>query len=120
MEIGDYYRTKRGGIYRIKTMNTPETRRKKCLGYVKRNILLINGRHTLDDIVSHSKMPKDLVQDGDYVNGYLCRYITDINTGKNFLCNFDMNEMRWIPLEDIDVFESIVTKEQFASMEYKF
>lgn len=120
MEIGDYYRTKKGLICVVKTINTPETRRKKCLGYVKRNILLINGRHTLDDIVSHSKRQKDLVQDGDYVNGYLCRYITDINTGKEILCNFDLNEMRWIPLEDIDVWESIVTKEQFASVEHVF
>lgn len=118
MEIGDYYRTKKGLISRVKTMNTPETRREKHMGYVKRNVHLINGRHTLDDIVSHSSDIKELVQDGDYVNGYICRYITDINTGERVLCNFDLNEMRWIPLEDIDVWESIVTKEQFASLEF--
>ena len=53
------------------------------------------------------------------MNGYYCRYITDINTGEEHLCNYDLNEMRWIPLENIDVWESIVTKEAFAQMEYK-
>lgn len=118
LEIGDYYRTKKGLISKVKTMNTPETRKEKHMGYVKRNVHLVNGRHTLDDIVSHSSDIKELVQDGDYVNGYVCRYITDINTGERILCNFDLNEMRWIPLEDIDVWESIVTKEQFASLEF--
>ena len=73
-----------------------------------------------EDIVNHSKNKEDLVQEGDFVNGYYCRYITDINTGEEILCNFDLNEMRWIPLEDIDVWESIVTKEQYKSVEYVF
>ena len=70
--------------------------------------------------LKHSKNIIDLIEVGDYVNGYYCRYITDINTGEEILCNFDLNEMRWIPLEDIDVWESIVTKEQFSSVEYVF
>lgn len=62
MEIGDYYRTKKGLISRVKTMNTPETRREKHMGYVKRNVHLINGRHTLDDIKIHSPNKIDLVE----------------------------------------------------------
>lgn len=53
------------------------------------------------------------------MNGYICRYITDIDTGEEHLCNYDLNEMRWIPLEDIDIWESVVTKEQFSQAEYK-
>lgn len=52
------------------------------------------------------------------MNGYPVRKITDINTGERVLCNFDLNEMRWIPLTEIDIWESIVTKEQFSSVEY--
>lgn len=53
------------------------------------------------------------------MNGYICRYITDIDTGEEHLCNYDLNEMQWIPLEDIDIWESVVTKEQFSQAEYK-
>ena len=70
-------------------------------------------------VKKHSKNIIDLIEVGDYVNGYICRYITDIDTGEEYLCNFDLNEMRWIPLEDIDIWESVVTKEQFAQAEYK-
>jgi hypothetical protein len=70
-------------------------------------------------IVKHSKNIIDLIEVGDYVNGYFCRYITDIDTGEDYLCNYDLNEMRWIPIKDIDILETIVTKEQFTSMEYR-
>lgn len=70
-------------------------------------------------IEKHSKNIIDLIEVGDYVNGYYCRYITDINTGEEHLCNYDLNEMRWIPLKNIDVQESIVTKEQFKQIEYE-
>ena len=52
------------------------------------------------------------------MNGYHVRNITDIDTGKQILCNFDLNEMRWVPLTEIDIWESVVTKEQFSSLEY--
>ena len=66
IEVGDYYRTKKGLISKVKTINTPETRKQKHLGYTKRNVLLVNGRHTLDDIVNHSKNKKDLVAERRY------------------------------------------------------
>ena len=65
--IGDYYRTKKGLISKVKTINTPETRKQKHLGYTKRNVLLVNGRYTLNDIKTHSKQPIDLIEDKDIV-----------------------------------------------------
>lgn len=59
-----------------------------------------------DDII-------DLIEDGDYLNGYLVRKIN------GELCNFDLNNMEWTPLRNIDIFESIVTKEQFEEIEYR-
>lgn len=66
------------------------------------------------DVIKSSPNIIDLIEVGDYVNGYLV-IEKDIN-----------NELRYIDLKDrnmkyvkyLDV-KSIVTKEQFESMEYK-
>jgi len=113
MEIGDYYRTKKGLISKVKTMNTPETRREKHMGYVKRNVHLINGRHTLDDIKTHSPNKLDLVEKGDYVNGYKVCHIT------GHYVSVESSEKFELCFEEQDI-KSIVTKEQFASVEYVF
>lgn len=63
IEVGDYYRTKKGLISKVKTINTPETRKQKHLGYTKRNVLLVNGRHTLNDIKTYSKNKVELVEE---------------------------------------------------------
>jgi len=71
IEVGEYYRTKKGLIRKVKTVNTPETRKEKGFGYRKRNVLLVNGVHTLEDIETHSFNTIDLTKIGDYVNGEL-------------------------------------------------
>lgn len=58
----------------------------------------------------------DLIEEGDYVNGYPVKRIPNFD---NVLCVFDLNIMEWIPLKDIDVLETIVTKEQFEEIGYK-
>lgn len=63
IEVGDYYRTKKGLISKVKTINTPETRKQKHLGYTKRNVLLVNGRYTLNDIKTYSKNKVELVEE---------------------------------------------------------
>lgn len=64
-----------------------------------------------DKAVKHSKNIIDLIEVGDYVNGYPVRRIPNFN---NELCNFDLNTMEWIPLKDIDVYYNILTKEQYV------
>ena len=71
------------------------------------------------DVVKHSPNIIDLICQGDYGNGCLVSYITDIDTGMNILCNFDLNEMRWIPLEEIDIWYEVATKEMMESISYK-
>ena len=66
-----------------------------------------------EDIINYNSDIKQLICEGDYVNGYVCRKI------KNKMCNFDLNEMQWIPLENIDIFYSIATKESFEKINYK-
>lgn len=50
------------------------------------------------------------------MNGYPVRRIPNFC---NALCNFDLNTMVWTPLEDIDVWYNICTKEQFKSGIYE-
>ncbi len=66
-----------------------------------------------EDILDYSSDIKELVHEGDYVNGYICRIID------NKMCNFDLNVMEWTPLENIDIWYGIVTKEDFETMEYQ-
>ena len=65
-----------------------------------------------EDILDYSSDIKELVYEGDYVNGYICRIIN------NKMCNFDLNVMEWVRLEDIDIWYDIVTKEDFEAMKY--
>ena len=73
--------------------------------------------YSLDDkSVKHSKNIIDLIEVGDYVNGYPVRRIANFN---NELYNFDLNTMEWTPLKDIDVYYNILTKEQYMQNCYK-
>ena len=113
IKVGEYVRTRTQGIKRIDTIfeNRPINRYGYEIGWEWDGKLYSIIKTT--DILNHSFKPINLIEAGDYVNGYPVRKIN----GK--LCNFDLNEMEWTPLENIDVWENIVTKEQFESMEYK-
>lgn len=123
IEVGEYVRTKKKGIFKVLSI------RKTPYGYYCgivdndniRTFTIGKGGYAeiKNDIVNHSKNIIDLIEEGDYVNGYFCRYITDINTGEKYLCNYDLNEMQWVPLETIDVWENILTKEQYKANCYK-
>ena len=106
IKVGEYCRTDKGYIFKV-----------------DKDKVNLEACKFLDveygNIVKHSPNLIDLIQCGDYVNGYLVRHITDIDTGINILCNFDLNEMRWIPLKEIDVWYEIVTHEQMESISYK-
>lgn len=81
----------------------------KCdsIGFVKCE----NSNYWLEDIVNHSKNLKDLIKEGDYVND--C--IVSKDCGGLLLTDEDGD---FDYLKDIDI-ETIVTKEQFESIEYK-
>jgi hypothetical protein len=86
------------------------------------------GDIEIKDIVKHSKNIIDLIEVGDYVNGYRVKQINckleyiddDSDTGVNEVDNGLEIEgyPTWIYFEC--EIESIVTKEQFASVEYVF
>lgn len=64
-------------------------------------------------IIKHSKNIIDLIEEGDYVNG---KYVYSIGTAIGNLPIINHTDGTFTPS---NLIESIVTKEQFAQMEYK-
>ena len=104
IEVNEYVRTKDGTIGKvIKVLSNRVFL--NSLGYA----VLIK------DIVKHSKQLIDLIEVGDYVNGHLVVDVDDINTGcmREVYCEDDEDFGLWN--EHIN---TIVTKEQYKSVEY--
>ncbi len=102
MKVGDYIRTKKGYI------------RKIIPSFFDKDMVFVET-HTWfkkKDIIKSSPNIIDLIEVGDYVNGVM---VTEIKDGKPF--KEDYNDPYYSYYFD-DIY-SIVTKEQFESMEYK-
>ena len=113
MKVGDYARTKNGNIFKIEDITDVST-----LDYSKKIIFDSTGWYTTnDEIIKCEEKPIDLVQVGDYVNG--C-YIQKIFKNKNGImeCLLD-SDYEFSSIIKNDEIKSIVTKEQFKSMEYR-
>ena len=67
---------------------------------------------TEDDITKASHNIIDLIEVGDYVNGYKLLY------QDSHYSYFDIDTCDWIYIKKDEQIKSIVTKEQFESMEY--
>ena len=72
-----------------------------------------------EDIVKHSKNIIDLIEEGDYVNGYRILEKTKIKNMEMQICILkDNNYSDWRTINE-KTLKSIVTKEQFAQVEYR-
>lgn len=113
LNIGDYVRTKKGTIYKFNSKsNMAKNGAKKYMVKSSPNII-------------------DLIEVGDYLNGFRVNEIERDNTNTiikigNSTFNVLENEEIYTPSNDnnngytkIEKLKSIVTKEQFESMEYK-
>ena len=103
MNVGDYVRTKSGYIGKITSIDNEMNR---VYYYTKK----ITSAVPTQDIVKYVESEEeiiDLIEIGDYVNGLLIKSIGD----KFYNCGHTL-----VYFKDI---KSIVTKEQFESMEYK-
>lgn len=124
IEVGEYIRTHTGKIAKANIINnvrytnwSARARGKIELAGTKR--ILINGKYELEDILKHSKNIIDLIEIGDYVNGYRVLEKTKIKNNEMQICILkDNNCSNWRTVND-KTLKSIVTKEQFASMEYR-
>ena len=122
MDVGNYVRTKNGIIGKIE--------RKQLIGYSDWTIdtLYYNDDEIIDnwtcgikeyDVIKSSPNIIDLIEVGDYVNGYLVKSVDDNGVyidipfvdDQSIGCNEDLIRPNQI--------KSIVTKEQFESMKYE-
>ena len=106
IEVGEYVKLNYGKIDKVKNNDY----------YMQQYIECEKGLYPRENIVKHSKNIIDLIEVGDYVNGYPVRRIANFN---NELCNFDLNTMEWTLLKNIDVYNNILTKEQYMQNCYK-
>lgn len=115
--IGDYVRTKRGLIGKIVNISTF---REPCMKYGIEASYLNDTWYIGDnDIKLVKQEPIDLIEEGDYVNGYRVEYICDDGVyvevpfvdSESIGCNANL-----IRPENI---KTITTKEQFSSIEYR-
>ncbi len=120
-EVGEYVKTKNGEIAKIIEIAKSVTN--KIIYCTDKDITInkvtINclSNDDLADIVKHSKNIIDLIEVGDYVNGYevLDKYLFN---GEKPVLETDGEETNCKCLCNSDI-KSIVTKEQFESVEYK-
>lgn len=101
IEVGDYVRTRAGHFYKITRID------ENGLIYWNKIQCGWNIEQLKDIVVKHSKNIIDLVEVGDYVNGECItdKWETRISSIKS---NFSEEDIK-----------TIVTKEQFESVEYK-
>ena len=127
IEVGEYVRTKYDGILKIRDIKEEEVFNTyyamgRSYSYSEKRKFIYyrddDKRISIDDIVKHSFNIIDLIEVGDYVNGYKVSdkestlLITNVK-------GIDRSGYH-IPISQYgDGIKSIVTKEQFASMEYK-
>ena len=109
MKVGDYVRTKSGYLRKIIAIynNYVEVDDKCFNSYA--NVQIEN-----DNIKKSSSNIIDLIEVGDYVNGYR---VDDINENLIYCCE-DFVEDYCVIFEKEDI-KSILTKEQFSQMQYK-
>jgi len=118
IQVGEYVRTIRG-IVKIKEIHTVQARM-NGKDYITYKINKPYIGLSLEDIVNHDFNIIKLIEEGDYVNGHLVvgfNEKVDINGYKYKEIEIESDYLinHHLKLEDI---KSIVTKEQFKSMEY--
>jgi hypothetical protein len=117
IQVGEYVRTKSGKIGKVLDItNVTMQKRKKYL--IKWDIS--TAYYISLNIVKHSPNIIDLIEVGDYVNGLK---VYDIEKAENMVTKKDCIAINMQNLGSTILYEksikSIVTKEQFKSMEYE-
>lgn len=113
IEVGEYVRTRAGHFYKVTKID------KNGLVYWNKIQCGWSIEQLKDIAVKHSKNIIDLIEVGDYVNGYRILEKTKIKNGEMQICILkDNNISNWRTIND-KTLKTIVTHEQFASIEYK-
>ena len=114
IKVGDFVRTKYGYIAKITEIDNYIWFNQKINKESGMAVYELSKVEFENLVVKHSLNIIDLIEEGDYVNGYrvedVLESFVNIATGSNYFQAPSINE------EDI---KSIVTKEQFNAIEYK-
>ena len=102
IEVGEYVRTVNGTIEKVINPNF----------YIEIYIECENDIITRNHIVKHSKNIIDLIEVGDYVNGYRVYHVAGHYVSVESFEKYDLC------FEEQDI-KTIVTHEQFESIKYK-
>lgn len=120
MEIGDYVRTKKRGfqppqIARITNMSKDSGYKNEYYIALDRNLIPYYEYHIYEeDVYKSSPNLIDLIEVGDYVNGFKVLDIVE-----NDIYVSDYYAESYIGVVKAKDIKSIVTREMFESMEYK-
>lgn len=106
IKVNEYVRLRNGDVTRVKAINEKTF---KCKFHK------VNCELFIDFIVKHSSNIIDLIEIGDYVNGYK---VIDIKGGYLYIDKINLDTELYETLVDYQVF-SVVTKKQFANAEYR-
>ena len=111
LEVGMYVRTPYG-IDKIKDIILNGNLYEDSGLYLEKGIKLVCGKEEMKKLkASHNII--DLIQVGDYVNGYKLLY------QDSHYSYFDTDTCDWIYIKKDEQIKSIVTKEMFSNVEYK-
>lgn len=123
IEVGEYGRTNKGKIFIFAWLENSDGKR-----YTNK-VLLGNGKifenkfYYFDDgeeIVKHSKNIIDVIEIGDYVNGYkVISVYYDVIDDKTECIELDLNNNYQYNFISARQIKTIITKEQIQSIEYK-
>lgn len=112
IEVGEYVRTRAGHFYKITRID------ENGLIYWNKIQCGWNIEQLKDIVVKHSKNIINLVEVGDYVNGHLVINIEKDENNKQKIITENKYFDKYYE-NGIEKIESIVTKEQMKSIEYK-
>ena len=113
LSVGMYVRTEYG-IDKIKDIVLNGSFYEDSGLYLEKRGKILCGKEAMKDLkASHNII--DLIEVGDYVNGYKVLNVLDFNDNTRML---SLEKIYDSNIEEADI-KSIVTKEQFESMSYK-
>lgn len=114
MNVGDYVRTKDGIIDKVIIKYEGHCNNPECSC---KHVSCKYNYYDEEDIIKSSSNIIDLIEVGDYVNGYEVEDIT--HNGEEYVLNIlPLSNYFQSPLVYNEDIKSIVTKEQFESMKY--
>ncbi len=120
IEVGEYVRTKKGigKILDIKMFQT-KMHGKNDVAYLIDICIIKYISKTI--FIKHSKNIIDLIEVGDYVNGYKILNITEIdnNKDKKVFTIFKNGKTEFVDIWENKDINSIVTHEQFENINYE-